>query len=187
MKLFISYGHDSHQDFVRRIKRDLEASGHPCWIDSERIHEQPDWRRSLTDALHDCDWTVGFLSKHSMRPGPKSITPQELAYANDLKAGCLTTVLLEPVTGWQVPVAIGHAQWVDMSDYPAHQHDPAWYAAKLTELRDRLSPALAGRYKAEMDALEAWLDPVAQQPDIVRYLDGFVGREGWWRSWKTGA
>ena len=35
-----SYGHDEHQDFVRRIVRDLTE--HSCWIDSERIHEQPD-------------------------------------------------------------------------------------------------------------------------------------------------
>ena len=175
MKLFISYGHDAHQDFVRRIKGDLESGGHPCWIDSEQIHKQPDWRRSLMDALHGCDWTVGFLSRHSMRPG--SVTPQELAIANDLKAGCLTTVLLEPLDGWQVPVAVGHAQWVDMSDYVAQQHDPVWYGAKVREIRERLSPALAERYKTEIDTLHDWLDPVPQHADIARHLDGFVGRE----------
>jgi tetratricopeptide (TPR) repeat protein len=175
MKLFISYGHDQHQDFVRRIKGDLERGGHPCWIDSEQIHKQPDWRRSLMDALHGCDWTVGFLSRHSMRAG--SVTPQEVAIANDLKAGCLTTVLMEPLDGWQVPVAVGHAQWVDMSDYVAQQHDPAWYDAKLREIRERLSPALAERYKTEIDALRDWLDAVPQHGDITRYLDGFVGRE----------
>jgi hypothetical protein len=69
VKLFISYGHDANQDFVRTVKADLERHGHACWIDSERIHDQADWRRSLTDALHHCEWTVGFLSRWAMRPG----------------------------------------------------------------------------------------------------------------------
>ncbi len=63
MQLFFSYGHDDNQDFVRRIKRDLEQNGQPCWIDSEQIHKQPDWRRSLMDGLRSCTWTVGFLSR----------------------------------------------------------------------------------------------------------------------------
>jgi tetratricopeptide (TPR) repeat protein len=175
MKLFISYGHDQHRDFVRRLKGDLESGGHLCWIDSEQIHKQPDWRRSLMDALHGCDWTIGFLSRHSMRAG--SVTPQELAIANDLKAGCLTTLLLEPLDGWQVPVAVGHAQWVDVSDYIAKQHDAAWYGAKVREIRERLSPALAERYSVEIDSLRDWLDPVPQHGDITRHLNGFVGRE----------
>jgi hypothetical protein len=69
MKLFISYGHDANAAFVRRIKRDLDAAGHACWIDSEQIHRQPDWRRSLMDALHEAEWTLGFLSppRHASR------------------------------------------------------------------------------------------------------------------------
>jgi len=47
MKLFVSYGHDKHQDFVRRIKGDLLTRGHAPWIDSEKIHQHADWRRSL--------------------------------------------------------------------------------------------------------------------------------------------
>lgn len=189
MKLFISYGHDTHQDFVRRIMTDLTE--HTCWINSEQIHRQPDWRRCLMEALHDCEWTLGFLTRHSMRPG--SVTPQELAIANDKNNGCLTTVLLEPLDGWQVPVAVGHAQWVDMSEYATRQHDPAWYTAKLDELRDRLSPALAETYRTEIAALKDWLDPVPQQADIARYVDGFIGR-AWpvdiledWRLHRTGA
>ena len=68
-----------------------------------------------------------------------------------------------------------------------------WYTAKLDELRDRLSPALAETYRTEIAALTDWLDPVPQQADIARYLDGFVGRE-WlveiledWRLNRTGA
>jgi tetratricopeptide (TPR) repeat protein len=177
MKLFISYGHDDNRDFVRRIRDDLVRHGHECWIDSDRIHEQPDWRRSLMDALHDCDWTVGFLSRHAMRPG--GITPQELAIAQDLRCGCLSTVLLEPLDGWQVPVAVGHAQWVDMSAWSQQTAEEfeAWYAGKLAELLARLRPELAERYAGEIRALEDWLKPVPQYADIIRHLDGFVGRE----------
>lgn len=147
MKLFISYGHDAAV-LVRRVAGDLAARGHTVWIDSERIHEQPDWRRSLMDALHDCDWTVGFLTRHAMRPG--GVTPQEIAIAQDLRGGCLTTVLLEKLDGWQVPVAVGHAQWADMSAWAeklaagAAVFEP-WHADRLADLLDRLREDLAAR------------------------------------------
>ena len=137
MNLFISYGHDGNVPFVLRVMTDLERHGHACWIDSERIHEHQDWRRSLMEALHGCDWTVGFLSAHAMRPG--GITRQELAIANDVKAGCLTTVLLEPLDGtWELPISVGHAQWIDMSEHAVRATTDsagfeAWYAAKLDE------------------------------------------------------
>jgi hypothetical protein len=54
-----------------------------------------------------------------MRPG--GITAQEIAIAQDQRGGCLTTVLMEPLDGWQVPVSVGHAQWVDMSEWAAKQ------------------------------------------------------------------
>src|SRR6185295_2442576 len=97
---------------VRRIKTDLEHRAHICWVDSEQIHKQPDWRRALTDALHNCQWTIGFLSRHAMRPG--GITPQEFAIAHDECHGCLTTILTEKLDGWTVPVTVAHAQWIDM-------------------------------------------------------------------------
>jgi hypothetical protein len=157
MRLFISYGHDANAALVRRIKGDLDAHGHDCWIDSERIHTETDWRRALMDALHDCDWTVGFLSKHAMRPG--GVTVQELAIAQDRRCGCLTPVLLETPTDWEVPVSVAHHQWVDMSDHAARRADgeaafEAWYAGKLAELVDRLRPELAERYAREITALE---------------------------------
>ena len=175
MKLFISYGHDKNQTFVDRVRRDLIKAGHACWIDHEQIHKRDDWRRALMEALHDCDWTVGFLSAHALRPN--SITPQELAIALDVKAGCLTTVLLEPADGFDIPVAVSHANWVDMSEWPSRQNDPAWYAEKLQRLLDLLSPALAGQYRDEITALRAWLRPVEQEEDYDKHLKGFVGRE----------
>ncbi len=180
MKLFLSYGHDANAAFVLRIKRDLERHGHACWIDSEQIHNQPDWRRSLTDALHDAEWTLGFLSRHAMRPG--GVTAQEIAIAQDQRGGCLTTVLMEPLDGWQVPVSVGHAQWVDMSAWAAKQAEgdaafEPWYAEKRAELLARLRPDLAQRYADEVRALEDWLQPVPQKADIDKLCDGFVGRE----------
>ena len=175
MKLFISYGHDDNQSFVDRIKRDLEAGGHRCWIDRDDITKgQTDWRRSLMDALLGCDWTVGFLSRHAMRAD--GVTAQELAIANDIKAGCLTTVLLEPLDGWDVPVAVGHTQWVDMSEWRTRQQDPAWYGPRLQDLLDRLSPALAGQYHDEISTLRDWLNPTDQDADYNKHLEGFVGR-----------
>jgi hypothetical protein len=45
MKLFVSYGHDQHQDFVRRIKRDLSPSHTTL---GELLTEQGDRAGALT-------------------------------------------------------------------------------------------------------------------------------------------
>jgi TIR domain len=70
VKIFLSYGHDQNTQIVLRIKHDLEAAGHVVWIDSSEIKAGDDWRRSIIDGLSDSDWTLGFLSRHSVRnPG----------------------------------------------------------------------------------------------------------------------
>jgi hypothetical protein len=46
MQLFISHGHDANRAFVLRVKSDLARHSHECWIDSDRVHEHLDWRRS---------------------------------------------------------------------------------------------------------------------------------------------
>lgn len=33
LRIFLSYGHDSNEELVRRIKADLEQRGHDAWFD----------------------------------------------------------------------------------------------------------------------------------------------------------
>ncbi|WP_243311176.1 toll/interleukin-1 receptor domain-containing protein [Fundidesulfovibrio agrisoli] len=51
-RIFISYGHDEHAELALRLKRDLTASGHEVWIDSEGIIPgTPDWEHSIEKGI----------------------------------------------------------------------------------------------------------------------------------------
>lgn len=53
-RIFLSYGHDSNEELVRRIKTDLEQRGHDVWFDKSKIKGGTDWRRSITDGILAC-------------------------------------------------------------------------------------------------------------------------------------
>ena len=38
-RIFLSYGHDSNEELVRRIKTDLEKRGHDVWFDKSEIKQ----------------------------------------------------------------------------------------------------------------------------------------------------
>ncbi len=93
MRIFLSYGHDKNTPIAQRIKKDLEAAGHSVWIDSSEIKAGDDWRRSIVNGISNSDWTLGLLSKHSVRtPG---VCLDELAIALHIKGGTIATVLVE--------------------------------------------------------------------------------------------
>ncbi|HBE62173.1 MAG TPA: hypothetical protein DDX19_05280 [Rhodopirellula baltica] len=70
MRSFLSYGHDSNEGLVQRIKLDLEDRGHVVWIDRSEIKAGDDWRRKITEGLINSDGVLSFLTKHSVRdPG----------------------------------------------------------------------------------------------------------------------
>ena len=115
MKIFLSYGHDRNTPIVLRIKHDLEKAGHSVWIDSNQIKGGDDWRRSIVDGLMNTDWTLGFLSRHSVRdPG---VCLDELAIALHTKGEAIATILVEAEAAVDAPVSVSHIQWLDMRDW----------------------------------------------------------------------
>src|SRR5258708_37002424 len=48
MRIYLSYGHDSNEELVRRIKADLEKRGHDVWFDKNEIKFGDGWRRAIT-------------------------------------------------------------------------------------------------------------------------------------------
>jgi TIR domain len=115
----------------------LEAAGHSIWIDGSQIKVGDDWRRSIVDGLKNTDWTMSFLSRHSVRdPG---VCLDELAIALHLKAGAIATVLLEAEAATQTPVSISGIQWIDMHDWAdrlANKDEigDKWYREQLNEI-----------------------------------------------------
>jgi hypothetical protein len=180
LKVFLSYGHDRNTPLVLQIKRDLEASGHKVWIDAAEIKTGNDWRRSIIDGLSETDWTLGFLSRYSVRsPG---VCLDELAIALQIKYGTIATVLVESELAADTPVSVSHIQWLDMSDWEAVQAKgpeefEVWYAPKLDEIVKLLGSPEATEFAGEIAELEKTLHPISQEGDIGALVEGFIGRE----------
>src|SRR6185295_17412538 len=54
LRIFLSYGHDTNEELVRRIKANLEKRGHDVWFDKSEIKAGDDWRRSITEGIAKC-------------------------------------------------------------------------------------------------------------------------------------
>jgi hypothetical protein len=137
MRIFLSYGHDSNEELVRRLKEDLERRGHDVWFDKSEIKFGDDWRRTITDGILQSNRVLSFLSKHSARdPG---VCRDEIAIAIGVKGGNIQTILVESEQEVQPPVNIGHIQRLDMHDWKEQRAageaawEP-WYQAKLSEI-----------------------------------------------------
>jgi hypothetical protein len=184
MKIFLSYGHDQNTPIAQRIRKDLEAAGHSVWVDSSEIKAGDDWRRSIVSGLSNSDWTLGLLSKHSVRtPG---VCLDELAIALHIKGGTIATVLVESEVGVTPPLSVSSIQWLDMHDWAERLSSPSedgegWYRSRFEEILRILASPAAQRFAGEIEQLEKKLRPVSQQADIGALVDGFVGRE-WLKS-----
>ena len=184
MKIFLSYGHDRNTPIVLRIKHDLEAAGHLVWIDSAQIKPGDDWRQSIVDGLVNVDWTLGFLSRHSVRdPG---VCLDELAIALHMKSGAIATILLEDEAAADPPVSVSYLQWLDMHDWAERlaNKDEAgenWYQERLNKLLSLLADPKTYQFSGEIEELDRELRPIPQEGEIGKLVDGFIGRE-WLRS-----
>ena len=184
VKIFLSYGHDQNTPIAFRIKHDLEAAGHVVWVDSSEIKAGDDWRRSIVDGLSDSDWTLGFLSRHSVRnPG---VCLDELAIALHVKGGTIATVLVEAEEAVEPPISVSHVQWLDMHDWAVRLADNSeageqWYRSNLDKILALLADPKTRRFAGEIAELEKTLKPISQEADIGALIDGFIGRE-WLKS-----
>ena len=118
MQVFFSYGHDTHQDFVRRLANAImrKTDGRiKVWIDNEDIHEHTNWRERITDGILNSRSVLAFLSQYSARE--KGVCLDELAIALSSKHGMIKTVLLEKANTFTPPALVTEYQWADMSNY----------------------------------------------------------------------
>ncbi len=183
MRVFISYGHPPPENaaLVQRIRARLDAAGHETWIDTGGIEHGDDWRRAIMAGLQNSDWTLAFLSRHSVRdPG---VCLDELNIALHVKGGAIAAVLIEPEHQVDPPHHLGGSQRIDMADWRMRAATggaawEAWFDARLAEIEAVLASPVAQRFAAEIDLLDRLLRPVEQAADIPPLLDGFVGR-GW--------
>jgi len=181
MRIFLSYGHDSNEELVRRIKADLEKRRHVVWFDKSQIKFGDEWRRSITDGIVDSHRVLSFLSKHSTRdPG---VCRDEIAIAIGVKGGNIQTILVESEEEVQPPVNIGHIQWLDMHDWKERHTAGAaaweqWYQPKLAEIVRVVESDESRRFAGEIETLNGHLKPIKSDARIYQLLKkGFYGRQ----------
>jgi hypothetical protein len=194
-RIFLSYGHDSNEELVHRIKTDLEQRGHDVWFDKSEIKFGDDWRHSITEGITRSHKFVSFLSKHSTRnPG---VCRDEIVIALTVKGGNIQTILVESEQEVQPPVNIGHIQWLDMHDWKGthgvvrsekDEHGNAyavgdaeweqWYQAKLSEIVRVVESDESRRFAGEIETLNGHLKPIKSEARICQLLSkGFYGRQ----------
>lgn len=180
LHIFLSYGHDSNEELVRRIKADLEKRGHDVWFDKSEIKAGDDWRRAITDGIAGSHKFVSFLSKHSTRdPG---VCLDEIAIAIGIKGGNIQTILVESETEVKPPASISHIQWLDMHDWKERRASgeaawEEWYQAKLAEIVRVVESDESRRFAGEIELLNSQLKPISSDSRIAALLrKTFVGR-----------
>lgn len=180
LRIFLSYGHDSNEELVLRIKADLENRRHDVWLDKSEIKFGDDWRRSITDGIAGSNRVLSFLSRHSTRdPG---VCLDEIGIAIGVKGGNIQTILVESETEVKPPASISHLQWLDMHDWKerfiaggASWDD--WYGAKLAEIVRVVESDESRRFAGEIETLSGYLKPISSSSRIAALLrKGFVGR-----------
>ncbi|TFH54036.1 MAG: TIR domain-containing protein, partial [Methanothrix sp.] len=181
MRIFLSYGHDSNEELVLRIKTDLEKRNHDVWLDKSEIRFGDEWRHSITDGILKSDRVLSFLSKHSTRnPG---VCLDEIAIAIGVKGGNVQTILVESEQEVQPPVNIGHIQWLDMHDWKERfsGNEAAWepwYQARLAEIIRVVESDESRRFAGEIETLNDHLKPIKSEARTYQLLSkGFYGRE----------
>ena len=164
LRIFLSYGHDSNEELVRRIYADLKKRGHDVWFDKTEIKFGDEWRRAITDGILQSNRVLTFLSKHSTRnPG---VCLDEIAIAIGAKGGNIQTILVESEREVKPPPSISHIQWLDMHDWKERlaagetAWEP-WYQAKLAEIVAVVESDESRRFAGEIKTLEELLKPTA--------------------------
>ena len=123
MRIFLSYGRGDNEPIVAAIEAALRADNHEIWKDTAEIKSGNDWRETIERGLANTDWVVAILSRHTVRdPG---VCRDELAIAMTLRGGGITPILVEPATQVEAPHSVAHANWIDMSDWPAKRANAA--------------------------------------------------------------
>mgnify|MGYP006428372183 CR=1 FL=1 len=53
MKVFFSYGHDDHADFVTKVKEDLKKYDIDVWMDSVELRAKSDWEITIEKGIEE--------------------------------------------------------------------------------------------------------------------------------------
>ena len=93
-KVFISYGREPEvSDFVKKLKKDLEAKGYTVWLDVESIHSGSDWRGAIGTGVHKCASFIPIITQKYV----KSDYCKNELYAADRGKKCIFPIIYQEV------------------------------------------------------------------------------------------
>lgn len=172
MKIFFSYGHDVHTDFIKKTKNDLNAKGDiDVWIDSEELKAKDDWEHELEFAIENSDEVVYFITPYSARR-PDGYCLNELAFSI-ANAKPIIPVMLEYITP---PLSICRLQYIDIQHLGKNYNEEE-YNLFIENLYDILIKNKSLSSEGEHFDLLSLLSPIDFSVDLKKHLTSFIGRE----------
>lgn len=185
MKIFLSYGHDSNEPLIEKIKNYLskDADGnlkHEVWMDKSEIKAGKDWREKITKGITQSDVVLAGLSKHSTQES--SVCRNELTISIGVKGGNIKTILLEPSDTVAPPAMISHIQWLDMSDWKKHEDEgfeSEYFQEKFRQIAEMIETPENERFNGEITQLKKALEPISS----ISRIKSLTQKEMYGRRW----
>jgi len=172
LKIFFSYGHDIHADFIKKIKNDLNKKDDiDIWIDSEELKAKDDWEYELEFAIENSDEIVYFITPYSARR-PDGYCLNELAFAL-ANAKPIIPVMLEYITP---PLSICRLQYIDIQNLNKNYNQEE-YNTFIQNLYDILIKSKSLSSEGEHFNLLTHLSPIDFSVDLKKHLTNFIGRK----------
>lgn len=173
MRIFISYGHDEHISFARKLYDELIARGDEVWFDEEKLKAGCRWEEYIENGLkwisNDPDGKmILIMTPHSVRR-PDGYCLNELSYALDLRLDILPVMLV-----WTTPpLSIYRYQWLDLTDRKGETQFADDFKKIISSLENNVHVDDSDRFYYLRNNLE----PLDFLNDISLYQPDFIGRE----------
>lgn len=172
--IFISYGHDDHEEFIKLLARKLSDVGYEIWIDYNKLDGGSEWEERIEEGIKNSNWIVVFMTQHAMRR-PDGYCLDEISFARFLNKPILPIKLQEIAP----PISIARIQWIDMSGCLKHgeEYNEEYVNAKFKELMDILDGVKQLEYNSDSQYhLMHCFNPLDNESYLVSNKK-FYGRE----------
>lgn len=134
--IFISYGHDEHENLIRKIAEDLRKDNIEVWIDYDCLYGSSQWEQKIENGIQKSNWVIVFMTNYSMRR-PDGYCLDEISFARFYNK----QIMPIKIQNVPPPISIARIQWLDMSEYANEQGtiDEEYYKEKKAELIEIIS------------------------------------------------
>lgn len=128
--IFISYGHDEHEELIRRIAEDLRKENIEVWIDYDCLYGSSQWEHKIETGIQASNRVIVFMTNYSMRRSD-GYCLDEISYAR-FHNKQIMPIKIQNVAP---PISIARIQWLDMSAYANEKGeiDNDYYEGKKCE------------------------------------------------------